>query len=495
MQKPPNEPLSVVVVGASGDLARKKTFPALFALYSQGLLPEDFNIFGFARSAMDDRQFRERISGTLTCRYVPGEKCSEKMEAFLNRCHYVQGQYDSSEAFRKLQREMRGVETADDVNHLFYMAIPPSVFTDVAHALADAGMIRCGACRPWSRIVIEKPFGRDRASSDQMVAEMAEVFSEAQTFRIDHYLGKEVIQNLMVLRFANLIFEPIWNNRYIKHVKICWKEDLSVEGRAGYFDHYGIIRDVIQNHLLQVLSLTAMEPCTKMDAGHVANQKVRVLRSIAPLTLDDVVVGQYTAAEYKGRHYRGYLEEDGVPADSVTPTYGAVALNIDNDRWRGTPFFISAGKGLNSRETEIIVQFREVERPISSILGDHQAPNALIIRVQPNESIVLTVANKVPGMGFKIARTALDLRYHEAFDELIPDAYESLILDVIRGDKSLFIRKDELAAAWDIFTPVLHQLESEHIKPESYSFGSCGPAGARELAARCGIALEQNAAE
>jgi glucose-6-phosphate 1-dehydrogenase len=290
-----NQPLSIVVVGASGDLARKKTFPALFALFCQEMLPDDFAIFGFARSAMSREDFRKHITANLTCRYVPGESCAEKMNAFLERCFYVQGQYKSSESFVNLQKEMRKVEKAEKVNRLFYMAIPPSIFVDVGRAISEAGFIRCGACTPWSRIVVEKPFGRDRASSDLMVEEMAKVFSESQTFRIDHYLGKEVIQNLMVLRFANLIFEPIWNREYIKSVSITWQEDLSVEGRAGYFDHYGIIRDVIQNHLLQIMSLVAMEPCTKMDAGHIGNQKVRVLRSIAPLDLEDVVVGQYTA--------------------------------------------------------------------------------------------------------------------------------------------------------------------------------------------------------
>jgi glucose-6-phosphate 1-dehydrogenase len=480
--------LSIVVIGASGDLARKKILPALFALYCQGLLPDDFKVFGFARSTMDDASFRDRIVEHLTCRYVPGESCAERMDEFLARCFYVAGQYNSRDAFLDLYQAMRREEVDEHVNRVFYLAIPPSIFLDVAHALGGAGLVQCGISDPWSRVVIEKPFGRDRASSDELVEEMGKVFREAQTFRIDHYLGKEVIQNLMVLRFANLIFEPIWNRNYISDVQISWKEDLTTAGRGGYFDHYGIIRDVMQNHLIQILALVAMEPCTKIDAGHICNEKVKVVRQIAPLTMDDIVVGQYTGAEWKGRIYPAYVEDETVPDDSITPTFSAAVLTIDNDRWRGVPFLVRAGKGLECRTTEIRIRFRSVEKSMYAALGDdHHAPNELVIRVQPDESIMLTVANKVPGMGMKVKRTQLDLSYHEAFEELIPDAYESLLLDVIRGDKSLFIRKDELAVAWDIFTPVLHQLEAEGVRPELYPFGSRGTAGAETLAARYGI--------
>jgi glucose-6-phosphate 1-dehydrogenase len=481
---PEPNPLSIVVIGASGDLARKKTFPALFALYCQGMLPDDFNIFGFARSEMDAESFRKHITANLTCRYVPGESCEDRMNEFLARCFYVQGQYNSKESFINLHCEMQKIETFDKVNCIFYMAIPPSIFIDVAHAIGEAGLVQCGVCKPWSRIVIEKPFGRDRASSDEMVKEMDKVFSESQTYRIDHYLGKEVIQNLMVLRFANLIFEPIWNRKYIRDVQISWQEDLSVEGRAGYFDHYGIIRDVIQNHLLQIMALIAMEPCTKMDAGHIGNQKVKVLRSIKPLLRNNIVVGQYTAAEYNGRKYKGYLDDKMVPKNSATPTYCAVVLEIDNERWKGVPFIISAGKGLSSRKTEIRIRFHDVSKSAFAELGSNPEPNELLIRIQPDESIILTIANKIPGMGMQLRQTALDLRYREAFDELIPDAYESLILDVIRGDKSLFIRKDELAVAWDIFTPILYQLETESIPPEPYPFGSNGPQGTEKLTSK-----------
>jgi glucose-6-phosphate 1-dehydrogenase len=479
--------LSIVVIGASGDLARRKIFPALFSLYCQGLLPEDFHIFGFARSKMDAAAFRERITENLTCRYAPGESCADRMAEFLARCSYVTGQYGSRDSFLDLYQVMHNIERDVPANRIFYMAIPPSIFLDVAQALGGAGLVQCGISDPWSRVVIEKPFGRDRESSDELVKEMGKVFREAQTFRIDHYLGKEVIQNLMVLRFANLVFEPIWSRKYIRSVQISWKEDLSVEGRGGYFDGFGIVRDVMQNHLIQILSLVAMEPCTKMDAGHICNQKVKVVRSVPALTLEDLVVGQYTAADWKGRSYGGYLDDPMVPDSSSTPTFGAAVLKIDNDRWRDVPFLIRAGKGLESRSTEIRIQFRHVNKSMYAALGDNHAPNELVIRVQPDESIMLTVATKVPGMGMKLKTTQLDLRYQEAFDEIIPDAYESLIMDVIRGDKSLFIRKDELAAAWNIFTPALHQMETDGVKPEPYAFGSHGPTAADDLAARHGV--------
>ncbi len=479
--------LSVVVIGASGDLARKKIFPALFALYCQDLLPSNFQILGFARTPYTDDAFRALLQKHLTCRYAPGDLCEARMEAFLKCCYYVAGQYGEREAYLDLYTRMLEVEPEREVNRLYYLSIPPSIFTDVAHALGGAGLVQCGISSPWSRVVIEKPFGSDRESSDVLVREMANVFREAQTFRIDHYLGKEVIQNLMVLRFANLVFEPLWNRDYIESVQISWKENLSVEGRAGYFDGYGIVRDVMQNHLLEILALTAMEPSAQLDAGHICNEKIRVLRSIRPVELEQVALGQYTAATVGDHTIPGYLEEKDVPASSRTPTYGAAVLHIDNERWQGVPFMIMAGKGLDSRKTEIRIRFKPVA---ASMFADYIArtgPNELVIRVQPDEGIHMCVAAKVPGSPLKLKQTELDLRYQKAFDELIPDAYESLILDALRGDKSLFIRKDELAAAWDIFTPFLHAWDASDIKPEAYAFGSVCTEGARALAIAHGL--------
>ncbi len=477
--------LGIIVVGASGDLARKKILPALFAIYCQGYFPQDWHLFGFARSEMTDDEFRQRITEHLTCRYVPGEACADRMAEFLGRCHYVRGRYDSSDSFLDLYQAMNGIEGAGPVNRLFYLAIPPQIFFDVAHAIGGAGLVPCGSTTPWARVVIEKPFGRDRSSSDELVASLSLVFRETQTYRIDHYLGKEVIQNLLVLRFANRVFEPIWNRHCVERVEISWKEDLTVDGRGGYFDGYGIVRDVMQNHLVQILSLVAMEPPSRVTAGHICNEKVKLLRQVQVLAREDLVVGQYGAGTYKGRAYPAYREDETVPSDSRAATFAAAVLHIDNERWRGVPFLIRAGKGLDARMTEIRIHFKPAAAGLFAVDGDDRFANTLVIRVQPDEGIHLSTAMKKPGLGMVVTASQLDLQYHEAFREaLIPDAYESLILDVMRGDKSLFIRKDELSTAWNIFTPVLHGLDDEGVEPEPYAFGTRGPAAADALAAR-----------
>lgn len=482
-----NEPLSVIVIGASGDLALRKIYPALFALYCQDLLPPQFHIVGFARSAMSNDAFRDKVGARLACRYISGGDCAAKTREFLQRCTYVSGQYDSPDSFRQLHDELRHVDPEGDDNRVFYMSIPPFLFLQVAHALHAAGLVKPDQQQGWSRVVIEKPFGSDRESSDELTRSMAQVFSEPQTFRIDHYLGKEVIQNLMVLRFANLIFDPIWNRSCIQSVRITWMEDLSLEGRAGYFDQYGIIRDVMQNHLLQMMALVAMEQPVGLDSVYVRDEKVKALRAVPPLTLNDIVVGQYTAGALNGKQHFGYLDEEGVPKDSITATYACAALRVKNRRWDGVPFLIRAGKGLHTSMTEIRIRFQRMPGNIFEHATGHLSANELVIRVQPDAGISFRIVNKVPGLGIKLDESYLDLSYARAFEGDIPDAYESLILDVIQGDKSLFIRADELEAAWDIFTPVLRELEEKRIQPEPYVFGGTGPASADALAARFNV--------
>ena len=482
------ENLSVTVVGASGDLARKKVFPALFALYCQGFLPKQFAVFGFARTAMSHEEFRAKVAEKLTCRYVPGESCAQRTAEFLSHCYYQAGQYDSADSFLNLFQLMQDIEAQRPADRLFYLAIPPTIFLDVARSIGSAGLVFCGQRRPWSRVVIEKPFGRDRQSSDSLARELGKVFTEEQTFRMDHYLGKEVIQNLLVLRFANLVFEPFWNRRYIKSVAISWSEQQGVEGRGGYFDEYGIIRDVMQNHLLQILSLVAMEPPQRFDASEIRGQKVRVLRQVPPLKPEDIVVGQYTRASRGGLVLPAYVEEETVPPDSRTATFAAAALRVQSDRWEGVPFLIRAGKALDTQMTEIRIRFREVTG--NMFCGTNNGcpdANELVIRVQPDEAIMLRIVNKVPGLKMKLEARELDLRYKSAFSQIIPDAYESLLLDVMQGEKSLFIRGDELAAAWDIFTPALHDMDARRPRPEPYEFGSGGPAAAAGLAERFGV--------
>jgi glucose-6-phosphate 1-dehydrogenase len=478
--------LGIVVVGASGDLAQRKVIPALFALFCQNLLPPDFCLFGLARSDFTHEGFRKKIAENLTCRYVPGEAdCASRTESFLNRCYYCQGSYASSDSFLDLFQLMRQVEGKGPVNRIFYMAIPPSVFMDVAKALGDSGLVACGDRDEWSRIVIEKPFGRDRHSSDTLVREMQKVFTEEATYRIDHYLGKEIVQNLMVLRFANLVFEPLWNRRYIRSVHIKWAEPVGVGQRGGYFDGYGIIRDVMQNHLLQILALLAMERPVKYEAGAIRDAKVKLLKAVSPLSLQDLVVGQYGTSQ-SGRQ-PAYEAETTVPPGSLTPTYASAVLKINNPRWEGVPFLIEAGKALDERINEVRIRFHDVPDHLWGNQQERVAANELVIRIQPDEAITLKIMNKVPGLGLELVSTDLNLRYHSAFNALIPDAYECLLLDVFEGDRNLFIRADELAAAWDVFTPVLHTLEASRIAPHLYPYGSSGPEAARQLAIRHGF--------
>jgi len=479
----PNIPLSIIVLGASGDLARKKIFPALFALYCQGYLPEPFNVFGFARRSMETEEFRNRLTEHLTCRYAPGESCAEKMSAFLSRCAYVRGNYNSRDDFSALSQIMRKSEGAGSANRIFYMAIPPFLFIDVAQALGDTDLIGCDPAPGWSRVVIEKPFGRDRTSSDELVASMNPVFLEKQTYRIDHYLGKELVQDLLVLRFANPIFEPLWNRTIVESIRILWQEDIGVERRAGYFDEYGIIRDVMQNHLLQILALVTMERPETLAPKHVRDAKVEVLRTMAPVNIENLVLGQYQAG---GRH-RAYVEEPDVAANSHTPTFATTVLHSHSLRWQGVPFLLWAGKGLNKRFTEIRIRFRAAPENLFSHFRIPLTSNELVIRVQPDEAIYINIVNKAPGLDMKLTKSALNLRYDSAFSAKIPDAYECLLLDVIQGDKGLFIRRDELAAAWDIFTHALHEIEQRAIQPDPYPFGGKPPERAFKLAQQHGI--------
>lgn len=486
--------LAIIILGASGDLAQRKLLPALFSLYAQKLLPENFRIFGFARSQLTDAAFRARTTERLTCRYTPGTReCATLMEQFLSRCHYVSGEYGSTDDLLGLAATLREVMGTPHFNRIFYLAVPPSVFLEAASALGNSGLVTCDQRHGWTRVVIEKPFGRDRASSDKLVATLGKVFTDEQTYRIDHYLGKEIIQNLLVLRFANRVFEPLWNRAYVSDVRITWKEDIGIGERAGYFDHYGIIRDVLQNHLLQMLALVAMERPAKLDAQHVREAKVHVLQAIQPLALEDLVLGQYAAAEHGVGGRPAYRTEHGVPPDSHTPTYAATVLRVKNERWRGVPFLVECGKALDGTLAEIRLRFRDEVGHLFNSGTPALPPNELVIRVQPDEAIFLRINNKVPGLGMTLAPTELNLRYRTTFAGVIPEAYESLLLDVIKGDKSLFIRADELAASWDVVDQALRETEAQPREPEFYAYGSRGPRSVLRLAERHGIELEPHA--
>jgi len=480
--------LSVVVVGASGDLAKKKIFPALFSLYYDGMLPKHFSVFGYSRSKMSDADFRDTIAGNLMCRMdsgsIEGETCETLHKKFLKRCFYAQGMYDSEADFTALNERVCEQEAGFQMGHrLFFLSIPPSVFTAAAGAAAD----NCSSPNGWTRVIVEKPFGRDLESSNELGRKLKEHLREEQIYRIDHYLGKELIENLTVLRFANAVFEPLWTRQHIKSVQIIFSEDFGTEGRGGYFDSYGIIRDIIQNHLLQVMALFAMEPPVSLAAEDIRNEKVKVLRNMKPVQLDNVVVGQYRA--FNGR--AGYTDDEKVPEDSLCPTFAALVMFINNARWEGVPFLFKAGKALHKRHAEIRVQFRPVPGNIyrDKMKGSDgsEGANELVIRIQPDEAIYLKMNNKVPGLGVNIGMSRLDLTYQELYPRALPDAYERLLLDAINGDKRLFIRDDELEAAWKLFTPVLKELEEKRVAPELYPYGSRGPIGAHYLAAQHGV--------
>ncbi|MCO5573362.1 hypothetical protein L7F22_027131 [Adiantum nelumboides] len=478
--------VSITVIGASGDLAKKKIFPALFALFYEGCLPKHFTIFGYARSKMTDEDLRNMISGTLTCRIDQRENCEDKIDKFLKKCFYHSGQYNSEADFKQLDAKLKVHEGGRLANRLFYLSIPPNIFIDVARCASRSS----SSAKGWTRVIVEKPFGRDSESSAELTTGLKQFLSEEQIYRIDHYLGKELVENLSVLRFSNLVFEPLWSRQYIRNVQFLFSEDFGTKGRGGYFDNYGIIRDIMQNHLLQMLALFAMEPPVSLDAEDIRNEKVKVLRSMRALHLEDIVVGQYKSHVRGGVKYPGYTDDKTVPSNSITPTFAAAALFIDNARWDGVPFLMKAGKALHNRRTEIRVQFRHVpgnvyKRSFGTDLD--QATNELVIRVQPDEAIYLKINNKIPGLGMRLDRSNLNLHYADRYPREIPDAYERLLLDAIEGERRLFIRSDELNAAWAIFTPLLKELESRKVAPELYPYGSRGPVGAHYLAAKYNV--------
>ncbi|KAJ2863642.1 Glucose-6-phosphate 1-dehydrogenase [Coemansia aciculifera] len=462
-------PTTIVVFGASGDLAKKKTFPALFHLFEQGLLPKRVSIIGYARTQMTIDEFHKRA----TSRFSPDAK-KDSVAAFLKVCNYVSGKYDVDADFQALRSEIDGHERAANISneceriHVYYMALPPSVFVDVAGQIKRN--VYDETCT--NRVVIEKPFGHDLESSRKLSHDIGALFDEAEVFRIDHYLGKEMVKNILSLRFANVFYEAVWNRHYISNIQITFKEPFGTEGRGGYFDEFGIIRDVMQNHLLQVLSIVAMNQPQSLGAEDVRDRKTEVLRRILPLQLEDTMLGQYVGT--KDGSKPGYKDDDTVPKNSITPTFAQCVLHVDNDRWRGVPWVIKAGKALDEAKMLIRIQFKDMPNALFPKL----ARNELVIQVSPKEAVYIKTIVKEPGLSTSLAMSELDLSYKTRYHDVkIPDAYATLILDVLNGDHSNFVRSDELDEAWRIFTPLLHQIEKEHVQPMPYEYGSKGPDG------------------
>ncbi|KAI0796630.1 glucose-6-P dehydrogenase [Abortiporus biennis] len=458
----------IIVLGASGDLAKKKTFPALFGLYRNGYLPKDVKIVGYARTKMDDAEYHKRITSYI--KNKDDEEIAPKLAEFIGFSSYISGGYEDDESFQNLNKHIESFEAnyqTKEKNRLFYLALPPSVFIPVSAHLKKNCHIKDGV----NRIIIEKPFGKDRESCATLLSSIKANWHEDETFRIDHYLGKEMVKNLLVLRFANVAMSAGWDKNSISNVQITFKEPFGTEGRGGYFDEFGIIRDILQNHLLQVLSILTMERPVSFAAEDIRDEKVKVLRCIPPIEREDALLGQYVAANGKP----GYLDDDTVPHNSVCPTYAATTLWINNPRWEGVPFILKAGKALNEAKVEIRIQYKDVTQGIFKDISR----NELVLRIQPSEAVYLKLNTKMPGLITRAIPTEMDLTYKRRFAEaVIPEAYEALILDALKGDHSNFVRDDELDAAWKIFTPILHWIEGRHgpsPRPVPYPYGSRGP--------------------
>jgi len=467
-----------VILGASGDLAKKKIYPTVWWLFRDNLLPVNTSFIGYARSKLQVKDVREKCHQYMKVR--PDDQ--ERYEKFWAINQYVAGGYDDPAAFANLDKAISSLETGAAANRLFYLALPPSVFAPVTTNIKA----KCMGKKGWTRVIVEKPFGHDAASSAELSHHLASLFKEEEIYRIDHYLGKEMVQNLMTLRFGNVIFGPTWNRNHIASVNISFKEPFGTQGRGGYFDEFGIIRDVMQNHLLQILCLAGMEkPCTS-SADDIRDEKVKVLKCTRVLKLEDVVLGQYVGdPAQEGDAKLGYLDDPTVPKGSVTPTFAAAALHIDNERWEGVPFILRCGKALNERKAEMRIQYRDVP---GDIFGGQARRNELVLRVQPGEAVYVKMMTKKPGMTFDMEETELDLTYGARYKNLkLPDAYERLILDVFCGSQMHFVRSDELAEAWRIFTPLLHTIEKDRPKPVQYKYGSRGPKEADELSQRMGF--------
>jgi glucose-6-phosphate 1-dehydrogenase len=477
------DPCALVIFGASGDLTHKKLMPALYALAVRRLLPQRFAIVGVARTDGTDDSFREDMKAAVQQNARDPFK-QDVWDELAAQLHYIP--MDFADAARE-DRAHDMVEQLDEEqrlggNRVYYLAVPPPAFPTIVDAIgkrrSDHG---------WARVVVEKPFGHDLASARELTATLMEYFSEDEGFRIDHYLGKETVQNMLALRFANGIFEPIWNRQFVDHVQITVAESIGIEARAGYYEHAGAIRDIFQNHLLQLLAITAMEPPIDFTSDSVHNEKVKVLRALHTPGPRSVVRGQYGRGFIEGQEVVAYREEEGVAPDSMTETYVAAKLYVDNWRWADTPFYVRAGKRLARRETTIAIQFQRAPHPpFEEIAGDGLRPNVLLIHVQPDEGVSLAIGAKVPGAGMSIRTVHMDFVYGGAFREGLPEAYERLILDAMLGDATLFTREDEVDEQWKLVDAVVGAWERDRPTFPNYAAGSWGPHTADELLHRDG---------
>jgi glucose-6-phosphate 1-dehydrogenase len=489
------QPCAMVIFGATGDLNRRKLMPALYRLARGRLLPAGFTVIGFSRRDFTDEQFRRMMLEALIEHRVIQTEGDPLWDGFAQGLRYVQGEFGNPDGYARLRDALADADATRGTggNRLFYLATPPDDFPRIVGLLGEYGLNQA-APGTWSRLIIEKPFGVDLASARELNEQVGAVFDEPQVYRIDHYLGKETVQNILVLRFANGIFEPVWNRRYVDHVQITVAESVGVEGRGDYYDEAGVIKDMIQNHMLQLLTLVAMEPPVAFEAEPVRSEKVKVLRAIRPIAPGDVetwtVRGQYAAGHVGGKPVPGYREEQSVPPSSTTETFVAMTLHLDDWRWADVPFYIRSGKRLPKRATEIAVVFRKPPLHIfRTVDGSEPEANVLSLRIQPDEGIAMRFTAKPPGQAMDLREVQMDFDYGASFAVDPPEAYERLLLDAMLGDSTLFIRRDEVEAAWQLIDPIVEGWQRlGHARLPEYRAGTWGPSESDALLERDGRA-------
>jgi len=488
---PKADPCTLVIFGATGDLTKRKLIPALYDLACVGCMSPHFDILGVGRKPLSDEQFRKSLEEVASHSKDARNFTSEGWKDFAKRITYFRADTDQRASYFEIAKHLAEMQSRGaSPNVLFYLATPSSLFAEIIQGLGAARLNQNE--KDWTRIVVEKPFGSDLKSAQELNRVLTSVFPEESVYRIDHYLGKETVQNILVFRFGNLLFEPVWNRNYIDHVEITGAETLGVEQRASFYEETGALRDMVANHMLQLLSLTAMEPPLAFDAGSVRSKKVEVLNAIRPMTVDEVaertVRGQYGPGEVDGKPVPGYRQEQGVAPNSNAETYAAVQFFIDNWRWAGVPFLVRTGKRLSRNLTEIAVHFKRTPQALFAHETDQEVErNVIAFRIQPNEGITVDFAAKRPGTEMHTANVQLNFRYREAFGTKTPVAYETLLLDAMRGDATLFTRRDEVEAEWKLITPIEEAWTRLPAAPfPNYAAGSSGPESAEMLAGQYG---------
>jgi glucose-6-phosphate 1-dehydrogenase len=484
-----SDPSTIVIMGATGDLTARKLVPALFNLYLNDGMPESFAIVGCGRTKLNDEDFRKKIKNALMMEISLD---SAKWQSFAESLYYRPIGYDDLPSFEKLAESLKHIDHKYKTrgNRIFYLALPPSLYKPVAQMLGKTGLGRQGENgNGWSRLIVEKPFGRDLATAIDLDRGIHEYFREHQIFRIDHYLAKETVQNVLMFRFANAIFEPVWNRRYIDHVSITATETLGVEHRAGYYEQAGVLRDMFQNHMMQLLALTAMEPPSRFEADHVRDERVKVFRALRPFPVDNLaqrlVLGQYDQGTMEDKAVSAYRQEPGVNPNSLTPTFARMKVFVDNWRWQGVPFLLTSGKRLNKKITEIAIQFKAVPHSMfRHIFGGTITANRLMVGIYPEEKITLTFQTKNPGAQVCLRSVTMDFHYQQNYQGPVLDAYEKVLLDCMLGDQMLFWRQDAVELCWSFLTPILTECETGGHRPDMlhlYESGSWGPQEANAL--------------